>query len=110
MQNEPFDADKTMLFRPAFSAAGAGKPPAPPPSGAPLELRQIGALGAMNPLVAAANPLLMTFPPLPTPVFLGTWPPCPERFLRWAKTSNRSDRPQGWPENNEIPPATQSCT
>ena len=41
MQNEPFDADKTMLFRPAFSAAGAGKPPSPPPSGAPLELRQI---------------------------------------------------------------------
>jgi type VI secretion system protein ImpK len=68
MQDDPFDADKTMVFRrPAFAGAGAaGASMAQAPNAAPVEIRQIGTLGAINPLVAAANPLLITLPSLRT--------------------------------------------
>lgn len=52
--------DSTLLFRPAaamnFAAAAA------PPPVAQVDTRQIGNLAAINPVVAAANPLLMMVP------------------------------------------------
>ena len=110
MQNEPFDADKTMLFRPAFSAAGAGKPPGPPPSGAPLELRQIGALGAMNPLVAAANPLLMTLPTLRTASVPGDVAALRARLLEMVKDFDTACSTQGVPEDQRHLARYAICT
>lgn len=58
MQND--DNDKTLFFRPAaMAAAAAATQPA-----APVDVRQIGTLGAINPVIAAANPLLMMVPTL----------------------------------------------
>ena len=84
MQNDPFDADKTMVFRPAFSAAAAAAT-ASMASAAPVEIRQIGTLGAMNPLVAAANPLLMTLPTLRTASVPGDIASLRARLLEMVK-------------------------
>ena len=60
MQNSHGEQDSTLLFRPGAATAGAAQPT----SG--VDVRQIGALGAINPLVACANPLLMMVPSLRT--------------------------------------------
>ena len=56
--------DSTLLFRPGaamnFSAA------APPLAVAQVDTRQIAGLAAINPVVAAANPLLMMVPTMRT--------------------------------------------
>jgi type VI secretion system protein ImpK len=61
MQNHQDDPDSTMFFRPASLAMAAA---AQPVSG--IDVRQIGALGAINPLMSAANSLLMMVPTLRT--------------------------------------------
>jgi type VI secretion system protein ImpK len=53
MQSPADDPDKTNLHRPQLSALGAR-------GVAMIDSREIGALAAVNPLIAAANPLLMT--------------------------------------------------
>lgn len=61
MQYSNDDPDSTLLFRPAAAAMAAASQPA-----AGVDIRQIGALGAINSLVSAANPLLMMVPSLRT--------------------------------------------
>ena len=56
-------SDSTLLFRPAAAMNFAS---AAPPPVAPVDTRQIAGLAAINPLVAAANPLLMMVPTLRT--------------------------------------------
>lgn len=51
------DDDSTRILRPNLAAASAA-------AAAPLDLRQLGSLAAVNTLIAAANPLLMTIPSL----------------------------------------------
>ncbi|MCG2595116.1 type VI secretion system protein TssL, long form [Ramlibacter sp. XY19] len=55
--------DSTLLFRPAaaMNFAAVAAPPV-----APVDTRQIAGLAAINPVVAAANPLLMMVPALRT--------------------------------------------
>jgi type VI secretion system protein ImpK len=55
--------DSTLLFRPAAAMNFAA---AAPPPVAPVDTRQIAGLAAINPVVAAANPLLMMVPTLRT--------------------------------------------
>lgn len=57
-------SDATLLFRPAAALNLAAA--APPPEVAPVDMRQIAGLAAINPLVAAANPLLIMVPTLRT--------------------------------------------
>lgn len=61
MQGNPTSREETLLFRPSaptgFAASSA-------PQVAPVEFRQISGFAAINPLVAAANPLLMIVPAL----------------------------------------------
>lgn len=55
-------ADSTLLFRPAAAMNFA---PAPSPGAyASVDTRQVAALAAINPVIAAANPLLMMIPTL----------------------------------------------
>lgn len=56
-------SDSTLLFRPAAAMNFAA---AAPPQVAPVDTRQIAGLAAINPVVAAANPLLMMVPTLRT--------------------------------------------
>lgn len=56
-------SDSTLLFRPAAAMNFAA---AAPPPVAPVDTRQIAGLAAINPVVAAANPLLMMVPTLRT--------------------------------------------
>lgn len=58
MQIPVDDNDRTMLRRPVKSAVSADAPM--------VDLRQIGEFGAINPLIGAANPLLMMVPLLRT--------------------------------------------
>lgn len=95
MQNDPFDADKTMLFRPALAAAGGAAAAAARPLGAPVEIRHIGALGAINPLVAAANPLLMTLPTLRTASVPGDIGALRNRLLEMVKDFDAACSKQG---------------
>ncbi|MBT9489220.1 MAG: DotU family type IV/VI secretion system protein [Rubrivivax sp.] len=53
MHSPDDDPDKTNLHRPQLGALGAQEV-------AVIDSREVGALAAVNPLVAAANPLLMT--------------------------------------------------
>ena len=55
------DPDSTLLFRPAAMAMAAAAQPV-----AGVDIHQISALGAINPLVSAANPLLIMVPSLRT--------------------------------------------
>jgi type VI secretion system protein ImpK len=54
--------DSTLLFRPGGSMNFAAAAPAP--SVAPVDSRQIASLAAINPIIAAANPLLIMVPTL----------------------------------------------
>lgn len=110
MQNEAFDADKTMLFRPAFANLGAGAPSIPPPSGAPVDLSQIGALGAINPLVAAANPLLMTLPTLRTASAPGDVSRLRARLLDLVKDFDSACSSQAVPEEQRHLARYALCT
>lgn len=56
--------DATLLFRPAAAMSFAA---APQPQAAPVDTRQIAQLSAINPVIAAANPLLMMVPTLRLP-------------------------------------------
>jgi type VI secretion system protein ImpK len=56
-------SDATLLFRPAAAMNFAA---AAPPQVAQVEIRQIAGLAAVNPVIAAANPLLMMVPTLRT--------------------------------------------
>jgi type VI secretion system protein ImpK len=61
MQKLNDDLDSTLLFRPAAAAMAAAAQPA-----TSVDIRQIGAMGAINPLVSCANPVLMMVPSLRT--------------------------------------------
>lgn len=51
------DDDSTRILRPNLAVASTA-------AAAPIDLRQLGSLAAVNVLIAAANPLLMTIPSL----------------------------------------------
>ncbi len=56
--------DSTLLFRPGAAMNFSAAPP--PPSVAQVDTRQIAGLAAINPVIAAANPLLMMVPTMRT--------------------------------------------
>jgi type VI protein secretion system component VasF len=57
-----FDDDRTLFFRPVLAQAATTAAV----DVAPVDVREIGAFGAINPVIAAANPLLMMVPTLRT--------------------------------------------
>ncbi len=61
MQHLNDDPDATLYFRPAAAALAATRQPV-----ADIDIRHIGTLGAINPLISAANGLLMMVPSLRT--------------------------------------------
>lgn len=66
MNGHPSDADHTRVFRPGLASAFGNSTARTETGGGQIDAQQIRTLGAINPLVAAANPLLMALPSLRT--------------------------------------------
>jgi type VI secretion system protein ImpK len=102
-------SDSTLLFRPAaamnFAMAGAQQPLV-----APVDTRQIAGLAAINPVVAAANPLLMMVPTLRTATPPGDAGVTRARLIEMVRDFDAAVIKQGLPDDQRNIARYALCT
>ena len=100
-------SDSTLLFRPAAAMNFAA---AAPPPVAPVDTRQIAGLAAINPVVAAANPLLMMVPTLRTALPPGDVGVTRARLIEMIRDFDAATIKQGLPDDQRNIARYALCT
>src|SRR5690348_5854185 len=94
MSSRADDPDRTNLHRPALSGLGGRAAEA-------LDSRSIGDLAALNPLIAASNPLLMTVTSLRTGHAPSNVDALRARFLEMVKDFDAACARAGIPDEQQ---------
>jgi type VI secretion system protein ImpK len=107
MSNPTDSGDATLLYRPgaAFSTVAMMAPAV-----APVDVRQISGLAAINPLVAAANPLLLMVPTLRRPQPPGDVGVTRTRLIEMVRDFDAAAIKQGLPDDQRNIARYALCT
>lgn len=101
-----FDDDRTLFFRPVLAQAATTAAV----DVAPVDVREIGAFGAINPVIAAANPLLMMVPTLRTAAAPSDVPTLRHRLIEMLKDFDTQCVQQGLPDDQRHIARYALCT
>jgi type VI secretion system protein ImpK len=101
-------ADSTLLFRPAGAMNFAAAPP--PVNFAPVDTREVAALAAINPVIAAANPLLMMIPMLRSARAPGDVAAMRARLIEMMRDFDAAALKQGLPDDQRNIARYALCT